>query len=573
MPGVWHDSGENSKGSKRNKIQERIIMAKKQYLFKEDARKKLLEAAEIAYKAVGSSYSPKGRLTAIARPYGFPLVHQDGVNIFKELPDHSDSFINQGLLILLESAKKQVEIGGDGTTAVVILTYHLIEKGMKLLDEGVNPAIIRKQINAALPPLLAELKKLSTPVKSREDVLKIARIASADDEIADIVTQAVEKIGEDGQITVEDNKFPVMEVSYSDGLQIEKGYSTPYFVTDVDRMEAVLENAGVIILGHKITTQLEAQLLLESAISKHRNLLIIGEVEGEAMRMCVVNKIKGVLNLLVVPPPANGEKRKELLDDIALVTGARIIEKDDLPLNKEQFAAQFKTDWIGQVKTVVAKEKQTLLVRTEEKDQADPEAKKKVKERNKEIESRLELLRRKIKESGSIYDKEKYQERLAKLTTGVGVIKVGSKVDVDLRERVERTKDAVASAKACRKEGIVPGGGIIFLQMAKILENKDRNFGEELLYQTLQEPTRKLLSNAGEDKTMDKIIAEIKKKGGNFGYNCESEKIEDLVKSGVIDASMVISLALTHACIVATKILLTDTLIADLPDDSNMKQI
>lgn len=543
-------------------------------IFDKEAREKQLEGALAVYKAVGSSYSPRGRLTSIGRPWGFPLVIADGVNIAREVGSE-DVFVDQAIMTIVEAAKKQVEEAGDGTTVTTILAYHLVEKGYKLVEENVNPAIIRKQVKDALPAVIAELKKLSTPIKKSEEIQRVARISSTDDEIAEVVTKAVEKIGKDGQITVEENKVPVMEVDYNDGMQITKGYATPYFVTDIDRMEAVLENVAVVVINKRITTQLEIMPLLEVVMTKSKNILIVGEVEGEALRMCVVNKVKNVLSLVTVPPPASGEKRKELLEDIAAVTGATIVT-DELGLPKEQFYAQFDQGWIGSAKTVVAGKASTLIVRTEEKDVDTDVEKKKIRDRNKTIEERITSIRKKRDDSKSLFDKERFEERLAKLTTGVATVKVGAKAGVDMRERVERVKDAIAAAKACQEEGIVPGGGIVFTQLAKVLEKPKRNDGEELLYQILHEPTKKLLSNAGLDtKGMDKIIADIKTKGGNFGYNVESEKIEDLIKTGVIDPTKVIRLAIENAVAVGTTMILTDTMIADPPQDDakNMQMV
>lgn len=536
----------------------------------QEARLKLLEGAKEVYVPVGGSYSPKGRLTSIGRPWGFPIVIADGVNIAKEVGSE-DLFVDQGIMIIVEAAKKQVEEAGDGTTVTTILAYHLVEKGMRLLEKGVNPMVIRKQIKNVLPDILKELKKLSTPTKGTEDIYKVARISSTDDEIAEIVTKAVEKVGKDGQVTVEENKIPVTEVNYNEGMQIEKGWATPYFVTDVDRMEAVIEDAAVVILGKRITTQLEIVPLLQVLVPKTKNILIIGEVEGEALRLCAHNKQRGVVNIITVPPPASGERRKEFLDDIALVTGASIVT-EELGLPEQQFYNQFDEKWIGRAKTVVAKRNQTLIVRAD--DAGDADAKKRLAEQNKLISEKIQSLRDLRDKTTSIYEREKYEERLAKLTTGVAVIKVGAKAGVDMRERTERVKDAVASAQACQEEGIVPGGGVIFTQLAKILGERALNDGEQLLYGVLQEPTRKLLTNAGEsDKHIEEIITDIKRKGGNFGYNVESEKIEDLIKTGIIDPTKVIRLALENSIAVATTMLATDTLITDVPEPNNMQMV
>ncbi len=545
---------------------------KKQMIFGKEARQKQLEGALAVYRAVGSSYSPRGRLTSIGRPWGFPIVIADGVNIAKEVGSE-DIFLDQAIMTVIQAANKQVEEAGDGTTVTTILTYHLLEKGDKMNDAGIHPAIIRDQIKKALPKVLEELQRLSTPVKGSEDIKRVARISSTDDEIAEVVTKAVDKIGKDGQITVEENKVPVMEVQYNEGMHIEKGMATPYFVTDTDRMEAVIEDVAVVILGKRITTQLEIVPLLEAVMQKSKSILIIGDVEGEALRVCVTNKLKNVLNIVTVPPPANGEKRNAMLEDIAIVTGSKIVT-DELGLPKSDFAQQFDAAWIGSAKTVVSGKKSTLIVRIEEGDVAKEEDKKKIRERNKTVEERINELKTKRDFTKELYEKENIEERLAKLTTGVGIIKVGAKAGVDMRERIERTKDAVAAAKACQEEGIVPGGGIVFTQLLKVLENKERNHGEQLLFDILQEPTKKLLENSGKtDKESADIIEKIKKAGENFGYNVETEKIENMIESGVIDPAKVIRCALENAVAVATTMLMTDTMIADVPEQNNMQMV
>ena len=546
-------------------MKKRILQGKK-------AKEKLLAGTKAVYDAVGSSYSPRGRMTSIGRPWGYPIALQDGVSIAKEVGSE-DVFVDQGIMTIVEAAKKQVELVGDGTTVVTILAHQLYARGLKLLDKGINPAVIRKQINQALPSVLEELKKITTPIKGKEDLLKIAKISAASDEIADIVVKAVTQVGDDGQVTVEENKIPVMEVAYSEGMQIEKGYATDYLITDEDHMQAILDNPAVIVLRKRITTQLEALMLIDVVIQRKntKTIFVVGEVEGDALRVFVANKLKNIISCVVIAPPASGERRKDLLDDIALVCGAYAIDKDDIPLNKEQFALQFKDEWIGQVKTVVAEKNQTLLVRMEESDVVDAEDKKKLKDRNAEIEKRVKLLREKRDSEESIYTKEVIEERLAKLTTGVATIKIGAKVNVSVREPIERAKDALAAVKACKKEGIVAGGGVAFLQLAKTLEGKKRNYGEELLYQVLQTPIQKLLENSGELERTREIIDEIKAKGKNFGYNCETEQIEDLVKSGVIDPSQVVRVALENSISVAMTLLLTQTIIVDSPENNNMR--
>lgn len=541
-------------------------------LFGREAHEHLLAGAEKVFKAVGKSYSPRGRLTAIGRPFGFPITIGDGVNIAREVGSENE-FESQGIMMLQEAAKRQVELVGDGTTLTTILGYKLIEKGFYMIDEqNINPAVVRKQITEALPALIAELERISKPIKNRDDIFQVARISSTTDEIAEIVTQAYEKVGKDGQVTVEENKAPFIELTHSEGMQIDKGYATDYFITDPDHMKAVLTRPVVIILRKQITTQLEAKLLVEVAMQFSRPILFIGEVQGEALRLLVVNKVRGVIQAAVIPPPAGGQRRVDLLEDIAVVTGGKVIDKDDVPLDENAFKQQFDIAWIGSAKMAVLEKDKTVIVRDELADAESDVEKKKITERNKAVEERITYLRRMRDEEKNIYDKELWEDRLAKLTTGVASIKVGATVNVSVREPIERAKDAVAAAKACQQKGIVPGGGVSFLAIAKLLEKKNRNYGEELLYQALQEPLAILLENSGITEK-DKIIADIKKKGGSFGYNCETESVEDLIKSGVIDPTMVLIHALENAISVATTMLLTDTIICDAPEKNDMRVV
>lgn len=544
----------------------------KKIIYGKEARKELQAGVTMMYDAVATTYSPKGRNVAIARQWGLPIVIHDGVGVAKEV-EAKDEFVDIGVNLIREAATKQVSEAGDGTTVTTILAYHIVTKGMELLDKDVNPMVLRRQMEKALPELTAKITELSQKVKTKEQKHHVALISSSDDEIANAVTEAVEKVGADGLITVESAPNQRMEVDYTEGLEIDKGWGDyPHFITNADRMEAVVEDASVLVLGRKVTLIQEIAPLLEAVVNQNKNIVIIGDVAGDALSMIIVNKMKGNINALVVAPPNYGDRKKDALDDIALITGATVVI-DEIGLPKDQFVHQFDKKWIGSAKMVIARKTTTNIVKYEASDFKDEASVKAITERNKAVLDRIEAVRKMKEEADSIFEKEKLQERLAKLTTGVAVIKVGAKTDIDARERLERTKDAVPATQAAIDEGIVPGGGVVLLQISKVLEGKKLNDGEQLLYDILQEPIKKLLLNAGEDtKDQDAILKEIKEKGGNFGYNVNTGKVEDLIKEGVIDPAKVIRLALENAVSVGTSILTTDCLIAIEREkvDSNM---
>jgi len=538
----------------------------KKIIFGSEARQKLLQGAVIAYRAVCTTLSPKGRNVGITRQWGTPIAVHDGVTVMREVEDR-DEFVNTGIQFIREAAQKTNEEAGDGTTTATLLAYHIIDKGMKLLEKGINPMILRKQMDDAVPALKEQLKKISKSIMGTEDIQRVAFISSADEEIGKVVAQAVEKVGEHGLITVEEGGVE-MGIDYTEGMEFDKGYAAPHFVTSPQRMEAIIEEPLVAVLGKKVTLVKEIMPLLEVMAAIKKDILIVGEVEGDALKTVIVNKMKGNINILVVTPPSYGDRRTSSLEDIALITGATVVS-EELGLDMVQFTNQFEKKWLGLAKTVVAGRNSTVIIKMEEKDTINEEWKKDILERNKKVAERIENLKANLETETSVYEKEKIQERLAKLTTGVAIIKVGAKTEASMRERLERTKDAVSAARAAAEEGIVPGGGVAFQQMASIFMGTPSkkmmlNDGEQLLYDVLHEPTLKLLDNAGEDeKQKALIVGKIKQAGGDFGYNVNTGKMEDLVKAGVIDPAKVIRLSVENAIAVAGTILSTDCLIVD----------
>ncbi len=533
----------------------------KKIIFKQEAREKLREGAKIMHDAVVTTLSPKGRNVGITRQWGTPIVVHDGVTVAREVED-KDEFVNSGIQLIREAASKTNEEAGDGTTTSTLLAYQIIDRGMTLLEEGTNPMVLRKQMEESIPKLKEELKKISKPVKGLEDIKRVAFISSADEEIGNYVAQAVEKVGDHGLITVEEGGVE-MGIDYTEGMEFNKGYAAPHFITSPQRMESVIDSPIIAVIGKKVTLVKEILPLLEVMAAIKKDIVIIGDVEGDALKTAVVNKMKGNINILIVPPPGYADRKDNALEDIALITGATVVS-DEIGLDLTQFQNQFDKKWIGTAKMVVAGKNSTMIIKQEEKDVVTEPEKESIKERNKKLEERIENLKEYIKKEKSPFEVEKAQERLAKLTTGVAIIKVGAKTEAAMRERLERTKDAVSAARAASDEGIVPGGGVAFIQIAKIFEGRDLNPGEQLLFNVLHTITDKLLENAGEDeKKQVEIIKEIKQKGGDFGYNVNSGQVEDLIKSGVIDPAKVIRLSLENAVEVGGSILSTDCLIVD----------
>jgi len=518
--------------------------------FEKDARDKLIKGVEIMYKAVGTTLGPKGRNVAIAREWGMPIVVHDGVTVAREVFD-KDEFVNMGINLVREAAVKTNDEAGDGTTTSTLLSYFIIKYGMELIDKGQNPMTIRKQLDEALPKLNEQLKKISVEVKSDEEVARVAKISSTDEEVGKLVSEAVKKIGRDGTITVEDNKDETTLLEYSEGLQIDNGWKNPYFITNPKTMEAVVENPMIVVLGKKITIVNEILPLLNVLVNQGKDIVLFGDIEGLALQVAIRNKMEGILNILVVDVPGYSDRRENLMNDIVTVTGSGKIVKDELGLGQAEFAKQFDLKWVGRAKKVIASRKKTVIIDG--------------KGTKENVDERIKTIKAQIENEKNSFEVEKLKERLAKLTTGVAVIKVGAKTEIARREKEERVKDAVSAAQAAKEEGIVPGGGIAFLKLKEALISNDRipNMGEEILLKALTEPIKKILHNAGEpDDKFESILKTVREKGGNFGYEMESGNIVDLVKEGIIDPAKVLRLALENAISVAGSILTTDCLIA-----------
>lgn len=519
--------------------------------FRGEARKKLFKGVEMLADAVTTTLGPKGRNVAIQRQWGTPIVVHDGVTVAREV-GCKDELTEMGINLVREAAHKTNEEAGDGTTTATLLAYEIVREGMKLLEDGVNPMVLRNQIYDVLPGLVEELKKLSSEVKDKEQISRVAYISSADEKVGKLVAEAIEKVGDDGLVTAEEGGVET-EVEYTDGMEFDRGYVSPYFITSDKRMEAVINKPIVLIINKKLTLAKEIVPILDTAATKaSKDMLIIAEtISGDALATLVHNKMKGVINVVAVPTPSSGDEKNDYLEDLAILTGGKVWS-DEKPISPQDIS------WFGKAdRAIVTKDKTTIIKGGGDK---------------KDVQDRVAALRQQKKDAKTDFVKEKIEERLAKLTTGVGVIQVGAKTEIDMRERVERVKDAIGAAIAAKEEGIIPGGGISFLKLASTL--KGVGDGEKLLKKVLFSPIKKLMLNSAEtEKNIAANIAKIMGDKGNLGYEVESGKLVDLVKEGVIDPTKVVRLALENAVGVGTSILTTDCLIGMRLEEGDRKNV
>ena len=514
---------------------------KKVISFREEARIKLAEGVGILADAVTTTLGPKGRNVAIMRQWGLPIVVHDGVTVAREV-EVDDPLASIGIALVREAAQKTNEEAGDGTTTSILLAHELVKGGLKLIKEGINPMVLRNEIYKALPALLEELKKIAKPVKNSADIARVAFISSADEAIGKLVAEAVEKVGKDGLVTVDEGKGMETEIEFTEGMEFDKGYASPYFVTNPQRMEAIIENPIIAIVDKKISLNPEIVPILENMAKYSKDMVIIAEeFSGDALATIAANKMKGNINALAVSAPGIGDNKTNYLSDIAVLTGGMIIS--------DKTAVNITADdkWLGHADRVMSSRESTVIIGGKGEKTA--------------VEARVKELRAQRDSEKSKFEKEKIEERLARISTGIGVIKVGAKTEIDMREKLERVKDAVGAATAAREEGIVPGGGIAFIHMGKVLVRK--NDGEVLLHAVLSMCMKKLMENSGEDNaTINKYVLHVVgDKVLNVGYEVNSGKLVDLMAEGIIDPAKVVRLALENAIAVATSILTTDALI------------
>ena len=520
--------------------------------FNAAARESLLKGINILTDAVATTLGPKGRNVALDKKWGAPAVVHDGVTVAKEI-DLEDPFENMGAQLLKEAASKTADVAGDGTTTATILAKAIVTEGLKNISAGSNPMILKKGVEKAVDVLVEELKKMSKKVTTQEEVAQVATIAAADSTIGNLIAEALEKVGKDGVVTVEDGKTMDLTVDYKEGMEFDKGFVSPYFVTDSDKMESEVEDAYILITDKKISSASDLVPFLEKFVQVSKNLVIIAdEVEGEALALLIVNKLRSAFNILAVKAPGFGDRRKEMLEDIAILTGGKVIS-EDTGIKFESV----EVDDLGRVGRVTSNKDNTLIV-----DGKGAKAK---------IEARIAQIRRELSTTDSEFDKEKLQERLAKLTGGVAVINVGAATEVELKEKKERVIDAVAATKAAIEEGIVAGGEVALLRAAKVLntvsvEKGEEKVGVEIVKKALEQPFRMLIKNAGMDDGI--ALSKVVEQTGNMGIDVLDGQVKDLVKAGIIDPVKVTRSALQNAASVAVMVMTTEVLITDAPEKS-----
>jgi len=525
-------------------------MAAKQLEFDEAARHSLLRGVEKLAKAVKATLGPSGRNVILDKKFGSPTITKDGVTVAKEI-ELENPYENMGAQLVREVASKTSDIAGDGTTTATVLAEAIYREGLKNVTAGANPTSLQRGINKAVEAVVAELGKISKKVSDSSEIAQVATVsANWDKTIGQIIADAMEKVGKDGTITVEEAKSIETTLDVVEGMQFDKGYLSPYFATNAEAMEASLENAYILIYEKKISSLKDLLPVLEKVAKGGRPLLIIAEdVEGEALATLVVNKLRGTLQVCAVKAPGFGDRRKAMLEDIAVLTGGKCIT-EDLGIKLDSISL----DDLGKAKRIVVEKEATTIVEGEGK--------------SKDIQGRVAQIRRQIEETTSDYDREKLQERLAKLAGGVAVINVGAATETEMKEKKARVEDALHATRAAVEEGIVPGGGVALIRAQKVLANLklegDEAIGAQIVNRAVEAPLRQLADNAGLEGAL--IVQEVKKGKGNEGYNVATGVYEDLVKAGVVDPTKVTRSALQNASSISGLLLTTEALVTEIPE-------
>src|SRR5512133_899181 len=527
-------------------------MAHKELKFNEDARRSLERGVNILADAVKVTLGPKGRYVVLDKKFGAPTITNDGVTIAREI-EVEDVFENQGAQLVREVATATNDVAGDGTTTATVLAQTIVRHGLKNVAAGANPLGLRRGIEAAVDQVVENLReKQSKEVAGKEQIARVAAISAADDEIGNVIADAIEKVGKDGVVNVEEGQTFGMELEFTEGMQFDKGYISPYMVTDQDRMEAVLEEPFILIANQKIGSVRDILPVLEQVMQGGKSLLIIAEdVEGETLATLVVNKLRGTFTGVAVKAPGFGDRRKRMLEDIGILSGGEVItEEMGLKLENTQL------DQLGKARRiVVAKDNTTIIDGAGDSEQ--------IKGRIKQIKSEVET-------TDSDFDREKLQERLAKLAGGVAVVKVGAATETEMKERKHRVEDALQATRAALEEGIVPGGGVALLHAIKAVEAEklegDEKTGARIIERALQEPLRQLAENAGLEGSV--VVNDVRGAKSGFGLNVDTGEIVDMVKAGIIDPAMVTRSALQNAASIAKNILTTEAVVAEAPEKS-----
>ncbi len=524
-------------------------MAAKELIFSTGARNEIAKGLNTLANAVKVTLGPRGRNVVIEKSWGAPTVTKDGVTVAKEI-ELENKFQNMGAQMVKEVASKTSDVAGDGTTTATVLAQAIYNEGAKLVAAGLNPMDLKRGIEAGVQAVVAHIKAMSTPTKGKEDIAQVGTIsANGDTEIGEMIAEAMKKVGKEGVITVEEAKTMTSELDVVEGMQFDRGYLSAYFVTDSERMEVVLNDPYILIHEKKISNMKDLLPVLEQVAKQGKPLLIVAEdVDGEALATLVVNKLRGTLHVAAVKAPGFGDRRKAMLQDIAALTGGEAVT-EDLGLKLENLTL---TD-LGRAKRISIDKDNTTIIEGAGKKEA--------------IEARVKTIRREVEETTSDYDREKLQERLAKLVGGVAVIRVGAATEVEMKEKKARVEDAMYATRAAVEEGIVPGGGVALIRciaaLDKLTFDDDRRYGVNILRRALEEPLRQIAGNAGVDGSI--VVAKVKEGSGSFGFDAAKLEYTDLVKAGVIDPAKVVRTAIQNAASVSGLMLTTETLIAEKP--------
>ena len=524
-------------------------MAHKELKFSEEARRALERGVNTLADAVKVTLGPKGRYVVLDKKFGAPTITNDGVTIAREI-EVEDPFENQGAQLVREVATATNDVAGDGTTTATVLAQAIVREGLKNVAAGANPMGLKRGIETAVQAVVEDLKSQSKEVSGKEDIARVATISAREREIGDVIADAIEKVGKDGVVNVEEGQTFGLELEFTEGMQFDKGYLSPYMITDAERMEAVLDEPYILIANQKIGAVKDLLPILEQVIQAGRPLLIVAEdVEGEALATIVVNKLRGTFSAVAVKAPGFGDRRKRMLEDIAVLTGGEVIT-EEMGLKLENT----KLSQLGRArKVVVDKDATTIIDGAGESDA---------------IKARIKQLKGEIENTDSDFDREKLQERLAKLSGGVAVVKVGAATETEMKEKKHRVEDALQATRAALEEGIVPGGGVALLQAVDSIKldkfDGDERTGASIIARALEEPVRQLANNAGLEGSV--VVNTIRAGNKGFGLNVDTGEQEDLVKSGIIDPTMVTRSALQNAASIAKNILTTEAIVADAPE-------
>src|SRR5213082_2164001 len=526
-------------------------MAHKELKFNEDARRSLERGVNILADAVKVTLGPKGRYVVLDKKFGAPTITNDGVTIAREI-EIEDVFENQGAQLVREVATATNDVAGDGTTTATVLAQSIVREGLKNVAAGANPLSLKRGIETAVEEVVQSIESQSTEISGKEQIARVATISAGDDEIGDVIADAIEKVGKDGVVNVEEGQMFGMDLEFTEGMQFDKGYISPYMVTDQDRMEAVLEDPYILIANQKIGSVRDVLPVLEQVIQGGKPILIIAEdVEGEALATLVVNKLRGTFTGVAVKAPGFGDRRKRMLEDIAILSGGEVItEEMGLKLENTQISQ------LGRARRVVVAKDTTTII----DGAGDADA----------IKGRINQIKTEIENTDSDFDREKLQERLAKLSGGVAVVKVGAATETEMKEKKHRVEDALQATRAALEEGIVPGGGVALLNAVSAIKvdklEGDERTGAMIITRALEEPIRQLAENAGLEGSV--VVNQVRTAPAGQGLNVDTGEVEDLVKSGIIDPTMVTRSALQNAASIAKNILTTEAIVAEAPEEA-----